>query len=535
MPIDAVWTLSHSESAMSRTCLARLGSAIPVASTRSPSAALRQAGLVDFLLSCAAVATLMTMPTIKSSVFGLAGWLSTNSWADGGHAVAAAKSGHAFKTCAGVVTACAGVEIAPVSPTAADRMKRKLLISALLTNSVKQAVSMSRLSNYGLWSLLAEIDWPLRRLVKIGMTRGNSIATNIPLKEVSRDMSKPPGFGVAWRLKSGELRFLQMKPMFARAGLARLASAVVFGVTMVTTAATASDVRWVSAGVRGMVIHLVEDHWEEVAPGQELANATLKTLRSGHLTVATGGPLTIDVGPNSTIAFRNSAAGAAVVFQYEGALTLSVDGSGDSRVTLKAGDLTLTGLTGKVKVVVDEGSVRLDVGAGTVTIQAAGTTEVVKAGAYLVSDDGSLSAAAGAQPVAAADIAPIGARDSGNAGSHRSDNAGGNAGGGNAGAGNAGAGNAGAGNGGSGNSNAGSGNSNAGGNGEYNGSGSNNAGGNGSSNAGSGNNNAGGNGGNSGAGVGSGNAGSSSGNNGGASTSNGKGVGNNGNGRPDSD
>ena len=295
---------------------------------------------------------------------------------------------------------------------------------------------------------------------------------------------------------------------------------------MATMAAAASDVRWVSAGVRGMVIHLVEDHWEELALGQELVDATLKTLRSGHLTVATGGPLTIDVGPNSTLAFRTSVAGTALLFQYEGALTLSADGRRGSRVTLKAGDLTLTGLTGTVEVVVDEGSVKLNVEAGTVTIQAAGTSEVVTSGVYLVSDNGSLSPAGGTRPVTAADIASIGAHDSGYAGSHRANNAGnsGSSDGSNAGNGNA--------NGNAGNGNAGSGNSNAGGNGDNNGNGSNNTGSKDNSNAGSGNNNAGGNGGNNGVGAGSGNAGSS-GNDGGAGIANGKGAGNNGAGRPD--
>lgn len=316
-----------------------------------------------------------------------------------------------------------------------------------------------------------------------------------------------------------------MNWLSARKGLGRLGLAAGFGLTLAGSALAVSDARWVSAGVRGMVIRLSGDHWEELVAGQELVNTTLKTLRSGRLTVE-GAALTIEIEPNSMIALRDNSAGATVLFQYEGTLTLSVDGPTGPGVALRAGDLTLIDLTGKVEISVEEGSVELDVKSGTATVQSAGRSEVVKPGAYLVSDGGALSVSltAGAGPIGAAAIASIeagapGAHNNSSDESHGSDSAGGNGvGGAN----------------GSENSNAGSGNNNAGGNGENSGAGnSNNAGGNsgagngnnaGGNSAGSGNNNAGGSGQN----DANSNAGGNGGSNGGANRSSGKSAVNNG-------
>jgi hypothetical protein len=317
-----------------------------------------------------------------------------------------------------------------------------------------------------------------------------------------------------------------MTQLRARKGLGWLVPAVALGLALGGSTAAASDASLVSADVRGMVVRLVGDHWEEVGSGQDLAGATLKTMRSGRLTIESGGALTIEVEPNATIAFRESTGGTTVLFQYRGALTLSDDKGAGPRVALRAGNLTLTGLTGEVEVRVDRGSVELSVKGGTAMVMAGGTPALVKAGTYLVADNGSLSLAPGVGAIEKSTTAATptgtvgthgggngnakGANDTASGSSNGSSNSGNNNAGGNGG-GNAGSGNNNAG--GNGGGNAGSGNNNAGGNGGGNaGSGDNNAGGNSGDNAGAGNNNAGGNGGGN-AGGGNSNAGGNGGGN----------------------
>ncbi len=225
----------------------------------------------------------------------------------------------------------------------------------------------------------------------------------------------------------------------------------------------------VSTFVRGTVIYLAADRWEEVTRGQDLSQATIRTLRSGRLSIETPAG-TLEIGPSAALELSSIGPGQLAIKQYAGALKLSAGGLMGQGISLQAGWLAITEVTGDAEIVVGQSSTIVTVHSGSASIRTAnGKTISVGAGSYETNE------ASGSIEVAlTTPAASQGGGADNNAGGNGNSNAGGN-----------GNGNAG----GNGNGNAGgNGNGNAGGNGNG------NAGGNGNGNAGgSGNGNAGGN------------------------------------------
>src|SRR5690349_16205492 len=94
--------------------------------------------------------------------------------------------------------------------------------------------------------------------------------------------------------------------------LAVLALALLGGVAE----ARAEVLAWTSTAVRGTVITLVGDRWEEVARGQVFAGTALRTLRSGRVTM-TMGDLTLELGPGSAVELgAPNAKGVASIRHY---------------------------------------------------------------------------------------------------------------------------------------------------------------------------------------------------------------------------
>lgn len=270
----------------------------------------------------------------------------------------------------------------------------------------------------------------------------------------------------------------------------------------------AAELPWTSTRVRGTVIYLAGDKWEEVARGQNLTSASVRTLRSGRVSIEAGG-LTLELGPSSVLELGSSSQQANTQLRhYVGTITITSTGGTAETVSLQSGRLAVISIEGEVEVTVDDEATRLSVHKGTVSVRApGGTIASLHTGEYVASDSGMIVAP---QAVAAAsgkngalmgagslaDATPV--QSAGTAGSSVSDASGTGSGGSNSASGNGNANGGGNGNTGgsngaasSGNANAGSGNSNAGGNGNGNangaangnGPGANSAGGNGSGKA----------------------------------------------------
>ena len=223
----------------------------------------------------------------------------------------------------------------------------------------------------------------------------------------------------------------------------------------------------VSTFVRGTVIYLAADRWEEVTRGLDLSQATIRTLRSGRLSIETPAG-TLEIGPSAALELSSTGPGQLAIKQYAGALKLSAGGLMGQGISLQAGWLAITEVTGDAEIIVGQSSTIVTVHSGSVSIRTAnGKTISVGAGSYETNE------ASGSIEVAlTTPAAPQGGGADSNAGGNGNSNAGGN---GNGNAGGNGSGNAG-----------GNGNGNAGGNGSGNagGNGNGNAGGNGNGNAG---------------------------------------------------
>ncbi len=265
--------------------------------------------------------------------------------------------------------------------------------------------------------------------------------------------------------------------------------------------AQASAATWTSTSVRGVVVYLLDGKWQELGRGQQLTEATLRTLRSGRLNLATDS-VTLDVGPNSALQLGAAGGPSNLVQQYEGSLAIAVVAGQSAPLTLKAGTVTLTKITGELSISMTDDATSVSIKSGTVAVASAGgKREQLGPGVYELDTTGVLVGESSstttdevtpAKVVKSSDNAnPNSTTNNGVANGANNSNAGGNGNGnGNAGGDSNSNGNAGGNSGG--NSNAGgsgNGNGNAGGNGNGNGNGGDSAGGNGN-----GGNNAGGNG-----------------------------------------
>lgn len=258
---------------------------------------------------------------------------------------------------------------------------------------------------------------------------------------------------------------------------------------------------WVSTAVRGVVIYLNGDKWEEVTRGQPLDGATLRTLRSGRLSLE-GANLKLEIGPQAAIQFVAGENGAQpMIRQYAGPLEIAaLAGGKPGGITIQAGKLSIGEVTGTLSITVNSDGTAFSVLSGSAVVKGNGKPVAYSVGSYVADASGvvSLPTVAAASPVIPGTVAlPPGGAASGNGQTGGNGNAGGNGNGnGNAGGNGNGNGNAGGnGNtGGNGNGNAGgNGNGNAGGNGQAgnengNGNGSGNAGGNGEGGANAGSN-----------------------------------------------
>jgi hypothetical protein len=160
----------------------------------------------------------------------------------------------------------------------------------------------------------------------------------------------------------------------------------------------AAELPWVSTAVRGTVIYLAGDKWEEVSRDQDLTTASIRTLRSGHLSAAASG-LVLEIGPSTVLELGSSkAAGGSQVRHYIGTLTISGLADTPADVVLQAGRVVVTSIQGEVQVTVTSDATTLAVHSGSILVRGTGgALSVMTAGTYVTTEAGVLVAMADMQ------------------------------------------------------------------------------------------------------------------------------------------
>lgn len=222
------------------------------------------------------------------------------------------------------------------------------------------------------------------------------------------------------------------------AGLKLVAVLLIAAAPLVfASVAVAAAGAWTPTSVRGVVVYLLDGRWEEVTRGQELSRATLRTLRSGRISLA-GPNVTLDVGPNSALEVDMKPDGSAgTIEQYLGSISVATQ-QVNAGLTVRAGKLTLSSITGELTVQVADTGTSIIVESGTASVTSpTGKKLVLDTGSYSADAAGlvveqSPSDAASALPaadeVAAASTGPAAApgRGAANANGAGSNSAGGN-------------------------------------------------------------------------------------------------------------
>ena len=269
-----------------------------------------------------------------------------------------------------------------------------------------------------------------------------------------------------WRLLSSRRGFLGVTSLFSRVSLLFLC------LLALAAPAQASAATWTSTSVRGVAFYLLDGKWQELDRDQQFTEASLRTLRGGHVNLSTD-TATLDVGPNSAIQLATRGS-SNIVQQYEGVLGVAVISGQSPGLTVRAGAMTLTRITGELLISMADKATSVSIKSGTVSVASAdGKREQLGPGVYQVDTGGAVVVAS--QTVDGAvvtDVPPAKVKANENANPNSTTNNAGGNGNGNGNAGGNGNGNSNAGGNGNGNGNAGgngNGNGNAGGNGNGNG------------------------------------------------------------------
>lgn len=202
---------------------------------------------------------------------------------------------------------------------------------------------------------------------------------------------------------------------------------VAFALALLATAFAAEPAwaqsAWVSTAVRGVVVYLNGDKWEEVTRGQPLAGATLRTLRSGRLSLQ-GGNVTIEIGPQAAIQLVAGANGTQpLIRQYAGPLEVAaLAGGKPGGVTIQAGRLSIGEVTGALSITVSSDLTSFSVLSGSAVVKSDGKPVAYTVGSYVADASGIVTAptVTAVSPVIPATAAPSAAEastgGSGNAG-----------------------------------------------------------------------------------------------------------------------
>lgn len=147
-------------------------------------------------------------------------------------------------------------------------------------------------------------------------------------------------------------------------------------------AASAAATIWTPTSVKGIVVYLLDGKWEELSRGQALSQATLRTLRSGRLSLA-GPNVILDVGPNSALQVAVKPDGSAgTIEQYLGSIKVATQQS-DAGLTVRAGKVILSNITGELSLLVADTGTSIVIASGTAAVTSGGGKKLVlAAGSY---------------------------------------------------------------------------------------------------------------------------------------------------------
>ena len=114
---------------------------------------------------------------------------------------------------------------------------------------------------------------------------------------------------------------------------------------------TAAEQDWVASQLRGTVLFLTNDEWQEVTIGQSFGSgAVVRTLQAGDLVLTKGGQR-VSLGPGAALGF--SASATSTLVPYGGTIEVATSGPGAS-LTLAAPGATVTLTSATVRGVVKD-------------------------------------------------------------------------------------------------------------------------------------------------------------------------------------
>jgi len=148
---------------------------------------------------------------------------------------------------------------------------------------------------------------------------------------------------------------------------------------------------WTVTSIKGTVIYLVGDKWEEVTGAEALTDPTLRTLRSGYLSLSTD-VVSIAMSPK-TVVELNTAGSRPTIKQYAGVLQVISPDNVFSALTIQAGSIGIGEVDGTVAITVADGATTVVVSQGQVEVSGPkGDRVTVTQGQYISSIDGTLVA-----------------------------------------------------------------------------------------------------------------------------------------------
>lgn len=175
-------------------------------------------------------------------------------------------------------------------------------------------------------------------------------------------------------------------------------------VLLQTAAHAAMPGGWIAVHVRGTVVSLVGGEWQEVDRGVVLVGETVRTLRSGRLTLQLGDGR-IGLGGDTAIQLGADQGGVATVRQYSGVLLVEAGAAGPRRIAVETPVLAIVASEGVVSITFDDGVavVRVESGSASVIDRLHGDEAVLAAGQAATGSSAGIDVSGAGDPPVAAD------------------------------------------------------------------------------------------------------------------------------------
>ncbi len=161
-----------------------------------------------------------------------------------------------------------------------------------------------------------------------------------------------------------------------------LAFALAAAALLLSAAVQAADAgEWTAVKVRGTVVYLVGDQWQEFSRSDAISDGrAVRTLQSGRLQLQREGE-SINLGPNTAVEILSREGSPTTVRQYSGSVTIKAR-KGQEHISIETPLLVASTADGVVSVVFDGATARVEVSGGSVSVvdRLLGNTAVLVAG-----------------------------------------------------------------------------------------------------------------------------------------------------------